>query len=188
MAESVSITTSETSEKSNTQGKDCTLGRFLSETEGWKVVAAAAGWEGTPYQLVGSASVKGVGGDCSGTTCHIYKEAGFPYPYQTSANFANFANKTHRFREINIGGGETMQAGDVLLWPGHMAIYAPFPAGHTKHDSGRCDRKGQSIANNMYTAFNSRTGAPYAPYDIKTFRGDAYKVFRYFILPGESGC
>jgi hypothetical protein len=132
--------------------------------------------------------MRGTGGDCSGTTCYIYKDAGFPYPYQSSSNFANFANKTHRFREINIGGGEKMQAGDVLLWPGHMAIYAPFPSNHPKFDSGRRDRKGQPIANDMYTAFNSKTEKPYGPYDIKTFRGDAYRVFRYFILPGESGC
>jgi hypothetical protein len=177
----VAVEKSTTSEISNNQGKDCTVGKFISEDDGWKIVAAAATWEGTPYSLVGGSSVKGKGGDCSGTTNKSFVEAGFPYPYQSTANFASYAKSSNRFREIDRKK-DAMQAGDVLLWPGHMAIYAPFPEGHPKRDTGVI-KGGKKKANDMYTAFNSRTDTPYGPYNIETFRGDAYRVYRYYILP-----
>lgn len=177
---------SSTSDKSNTQGKECVLGKFITEADGWKVVAAAQTWEGTPYSLVGAASVKGVGGDCSGTTNKSYVEAGFPYPFQTSGNFANYARSSNRFRKIDPAS-QPLQAGDVLLWPGHMAIYAPFPEGDPRRDTGVVKR-GKKMANDMYTAFNSNSTKPYAPYNIATFRGDAYVVYRYLITPGPENC
>jgi hypothetical protein len=186
MADAVAVDKSVTSEKANVQGKECTLGQFISESDGWKIVEVAATWEGTPYSLVGGNSVKGRGGDCSGTTNKSFVEAGFPYPYQSTANFASYANASHRFREINVKK-EPMQAGDLLLWPGHMAIYAPFPAGHPKYDTGVM-KHGQKKFNNMYTAFNATRGVPYGPYNIETFRGDAYRVFRYLLLPNATDC
>lgn len=80
-----------------------------------------------------------------------------------------------------------MQPGDVLLWPGHMAIYAKFGEGDSKRNTG-LKKSGKSVENDMYTAFNQRTGAPYAPYNINVFRPDKYKVFRYYLMPGEPGC
>lgn len=178
--------TSETSPKDITTGKACTIGRLISEQEGWKIVNAAGEWEGTPYLAVGANSVKGVKGDCSGTTNKIFVSAGFPYPYKQTATFIDYVESSHRFREIHQDR-EPMQAGDVLFWRGHMAIYAPFPEGHPKRNTGVMHR-GKAVPNNFYTAFNERTGAPYAPYNITTFRGDAYRVFRYFVLPGEDKC
>ena len=182
----VTLDQSVTSESTNTQGKDCTVGRFISEEEGWKIVAAAATWEGTPYKLIGAASQKGVGGDCSGSTNKIYVEAGFPYPYQSTASFADFAAKTHRFRKIDPTK-DKMQAGDVLLWPVHMAIYAPFSPDSPKYD-GNLYKHGVRKYNNMYTAFNQRRDIPYGPYNIEVFRGDPYTVYRYFILPTAEDC
>ena len=180
------LATSQTSPKDITVGKTCTVVRLISEQEGWKIVTAAEGWEGTPYRAVGGNSVKGDKGDCSGTTNKIYIEAGFPYPYKQTATFIDYVESSHQFREINPDN-EPLQAGDVLFWSGHMAIYAPFPEGHPKRNTGVM-RRGKAVANNFYTAFNARTGAPYAPYNIETFRGDAYRVFRYFILLGEDQC
>jgi hypothetical protein len=180
-SEAVSIDKSETSDRANTKGKDCTVGAFITPEDGWKIIKVAETWEGTPYSLVGNASTKGVGGDCSGSTNKIFVEAGFPYPYQMTSSFAEYARKSNRFREIDRTKVE-MQAGDVLLWPGHMAIYAPFPDGHKKRDTGVM-KHGQKKYNNMYTAFNSRTNTPYGPYNIETFRNDPYKVFRYFVMP-----
>lgn len=44
------------------------------------------------------------------------------------------------------------------------------------------------MTNDFYTAFNERTGQPYGPYAIATFRGDRYRVYRYILLPGEARC
>ena len=180
------IATSTTSPADATAGTTCTVGRLITESEGWKIVSVAATWEGTPYRQVGDGSIKGVIGDCSGTTNKIYKEAGFPYPYKRTVNFVDYVASSHRFREI-LPGRQSLQAGDVLFWSGHMAIYAPFPEGHPKRDTGVIHR-GKRVPNDFYTAFNDRTGAPYAPYNIATFRGDPYRVFRYFLLPGEANC
>lgn len=186
MAEKILIGSSETSESSNVDGKLCMVGRFLTESEGEKILKVAATWVGTPYELVGSNSQKGKKGDCSGTTNKIYAEAGFFYPYQTSSSFAGFSKKTSRFREIDPEK-VPMQSGDVLLWPGHMAIYAKFNGDESKRNTGIVN-KGVSVENDMYTAFNQRTGAPYAPYNTKVFRPDRYRVFRYYFMPGDLGC
>jgi hypothetical protein len=172
---------SATSESSNTQGKECSVGEFITEADGWKIIAVAATWEGTEYKAIGAGSQKGVKGDCSGTTNKIFVEAGFPYPYQPTFAFTEYAAKSHRFREVDPKK-TPMQAGDVLLWPGHMAIYAPFPEGHPKRDTGVM-KNGRKMFNDMYTAFNDRRYAPYAPYNISVFRPDHYKVFRYLKLP-----
>lgn len=176
------IATAVMTDRKNEQGEVRTIGRFIDEKEGWKIIDTAAGWEGTAYKMLGAASKKGVAGDCSGSTYFIYKEAGFPYVYQTSSNFIDYAKKTNIFREIKLAAGELPQAGDVLWWSGHMAIYAPFPEGHPKR---QFEVAGSKAVNDMYTAFNSRTGHGYGPYNIRKFRGDAYRVFRYFIMQEE---
>ncbi len=68
-----------------------------------------------------------------------------------------------------------------------IPIYAPFPEGDPRRDTGVVLR-GKKMANNMYTAFNSRTNTPYGPYNIQTFRGDAYIAYRYLIVPGTDSC
>lgn len=186
MTEAVSIDNSETSDLAKIQGKECVVGRFITSEEGWDILKVADTWVGTPYVMVGSASEKGIKGDCSGTTNKIFSESGFPYPYQMTSSFIDFSNKTNRFREIDVTK-ESLQAADILWWPGHMAIYAPFPEGHPRRNSGLV-KGGKPKVNNMYTAFNSRTSTPYGPYNIEAFRGDKYRVFRYFLKPGEPKC
>jgi hypothetical protein len=182
----VTLATSTTSDIAKTEGKACTVGQFISEADGWKIVNVAATWEGTPYGLVGAASQKGVLGDCSGSTNKIYNEAGFPYPYQSTGSCAAFASKTNQFRQIDPSK-QPLQAGDILLWPGHMAIYAPFPSDNPKYDGGLF-KHGVKKYNNMYTAFNNRTGKPYGPYNIEVFRGDPYTVYRYFTMTTPENC
>ena len=184
--EKILLERSITSDKSNTKGKECILGRFITEEDGWKIVKAAKEWEGTPYKLVGANSTKLVGGDCSGTTNKSFIEAGFPYPYQSTANFASYVRLSFRFRKIDPVK-QTLQAGDILLWPGHMAIYAPFPEGDPRRSTGVI-LHGKKMENNMYTAFNSHSNVPYGPYNIQTFRHDPYTVYRYLIVPGLEVC
>ncbi|MEO7578245.1 MAG: hypothetical protein ABIT83_11610, partial [Massilia sp.] len=169
-----------TSDKTNSIGKQCDFGDFLSEAAGWKIIEATAKWKGTPYGMVGSGSVKGVIGDCSGITNKSYIDAGFPYPYQSTANFANYARLSNRFRKIDLTH-IALQVGDILLWPGHMAIYAPFPEGHPDRDTNVILR-GKPQMNDMYTAFNTHTGVPYSPYNIATFRSDPYTAYRHLLL------
>lgn len=184
--EQVLLGQSATSERAVLQGKECVLGKFLSEEDGWKIVAATSTWEGTPYRSVGAGSVKGVGGDCSGITNKSYIEAGFPYPYHSTGAFANYVRSSNRFRKIDPAK-TPMQAGDLLLWPGHMAIYAPFPEGHPKRNTGVV-RRGVAQNNDMYTAFNANRSVPYKAYNIATFRPDPYTVYRYLVVIGPEAC
>jgi hypothetical protein len=180
MGDPITVGASATSETGITTGKECTVGRFITEEEGWQIVNAAATWEGTPYGMVGAASKKSVIGDCSGTTNKIYTEAGFPYPYQSTSSFAAYARATNQFRRIDPAK-QALQAGDILLWSGHMAIYAPFTPDNPRYDGGLY-KHGQRKYNNMYTAFNTRTQQPYGPYNVEVFRNDPYAVFRYYML------
>lgn len=187
MTDPVVIDKSVTSESANTKGKNCTVGEFITETEGWKIVAVAATWEGTPYRAIGGGSVKGSAGDCSGSTNKIYIEAGFPYPYQQTSTFEAYVQASNRFRKIEAKDSP-LQAGDILFWPGHMAIYAPFPESDPRHDTGLI-KGGNKKNNNMYTAFNRNSTRNYGPFNIEVFRGDKYKaVYRYFRLPTDENC
>lgn len=175
------IATSTTSERSNTQGKECKVGRPLTAAEGWKVIDSAKEWEGTPYAAVGGRSERDVKGDCSGTTNKIYEDAGFPYVYQSTGAFQRYAEDTRQFSKLT--DKDTPQAGDILLWSGHMAIYAPFPDGDPRQDTGVV-KHGVKQKNDMYTAFRTG-GSAYGPYKSSVFRADAYTVWRYNMLPGK---
>lgn len=184
--EQMLIDKSLTSDLANTTGKECVLGKFITEEEGWKIVEAAKSWEGTPYKSLGEKSSRQYGGDCSGTTNKIYTEAGFPYPYQSTMRFADYVGKTHRFREI-VPAVQAMQVGDIILWPGHMAIFAPFKEGDLRRDTGVV-LHGKKMENNIYTAFNAHKNKGYGPYNMQTFRSDAYTVYRYLVIPNSKGC
>ena len=190
---SQNIAVSTTSEKSNTQGKVCTVGRFITAAEAKKIVDEAATWVGTPYKLVGAKSMKGVdsGADCSGATNKIYVDAGFPYPYIQSTNMVEYITRTSRFRRIEPEKGQALQAGDIIVWPrGHVAIYMLFTVDHPMYKSRHRGRRGEyETINNMWTAFNSGGGA-FGVHDYVKFRNDAegYFFYRYYILPGEAGC
>jgi hypothetical protein len=177
------LDTSETTLRANTQGKECKIGRFLTEDEGWKIVKIAETWEGTPYALVGKNSIKGTQGDCSGSSYKIYEEAGFPYPYQTSATIVPFINATHRFRKLSGQGSEAPQAGDLIVWPGgHIAIYTPFKDG----DPRAINKYGKK--NDMWSAHYPR-GPAYGADRAQGFRrNETYEYYRYFLLPGDPGC
>lgn len=153
----------------------------ISRQEGLKITDEAQGWKGTPYMKVGPASVKGSdgGGDCSGSTWKIYCKVALPYEYQPCATFADYSNKTGRFREL--ARGEARQEGDVLLWPDHMAIASDFT--HDKDDATtpRVNASGAhwTQTNDMWTA-TKPGGHPYEPAKISYFKGGTMpRVFRY---------
>lgn len=151
----------------------------ISKLDGSKIIAVARLWKGTPYKAVGAASSKGVEGDCSGTTWRIYGEAGFPFDYQPTASFPSYVASTKRFREV--GAGNAMQEGDVLFWPGHVAIYSSFSDDTDNGTTKRLAKDGKTPwtqVNDMWSATRPG-GSDYGPNKMGFFRKEAPRVFRY---------
>lgn len=146
--------------------------------DGQRITDEASTWDETPYALLGPKSVKGVAGDCSGTTFLIYRAAGFPYEYQTAGTFAEYALKSGLFREVRIG--EKNQDGDILSWPNHMAIYATFQNDKAHAITPRLSKNGRKWVqqNDMWTASHPN-GAAYGPAELRWWRPDPPRVFRY---------
>ena len=92
---------------------------LLTQEEWGRVRTEIVTWVGTPYNQVGAGSKKGKNADCSGSVWGIYNNAGFPYNYSPTKDFA----KNPKFRKINRN--EALP-GDVVLWDKkHMSIYDP---------------------------------------------------------------
>ncbi|MGP9537744.1 C40 family peptidase [Brachybacterium sp. AOP43-C2-M15] len=75
------------------------------------IVDAARSAVGTPYSYGGS-SLSGM--DCSGLVSFAYKNSGISVP-RTSSQIANSGRSISQSQA---------QAGDIAVWPGHVAIYA----------------------------------------------------------------
>ena len=150
----------------------------ITPEQGRAIVAAAKQWEGTPYAAIGPASERGKGGDCSGTTWRIYQAAGLPYEYNATATFPGYARRSGRFREL--GAGEARQEGDVLYWPGHVAIATSFAQDRENATTPRVNGRGAKWdqVNDMWSATHTG-GAPYGPNNSGYFRNTAPRVFRY---------
>jgi hypothetical protein len=155
----------------------------ISVEDGKKITAEAATWKGTPYAFVGDASAKGEtgGGDCSGTTCKIYKNAGFEFAYQATATFPKFAIDSGLFRKL--GAGESKQDGDVLMWSDHMAIYSSFtsPGEVQFKTTARVNKANQPWTqhNDMWTASHPG-GSAYRPSAILwSGKSSAPEVYRW---------
>jgi hypothetical protein len=156
----------------------------ISVDEGKSIVAEAATWKGTPYMLNGPGAIKGLGGDCSGTTQEIYQAAQCPYTYRQAKEFPEYALKSGLFREL--GASDQKQEGDILSWSSHMAIYSSFASDPTNATTERLRKDGKGTwtqRNDMWTASHlgtaSRPSNPYAPAERRYWRPDAPRVFRY---------
>jgi hypothetical protein len=150
----------------------------ISTDDGAKITAEARTWKDTPYKLVGAGSIKGDGGDCSGSTWRIYEAAGFKYDYRSTSAFVDYVKDKKRFREL--GGGEAMQEGDILFWPDHMAIYSTFAGDKDDATTDRVNNKGRhwTQVNDMWTATHPG-GQDYEPAKMSFFKSTAPRVFRY---------
>lgn len=83
------------------------------------IISIARTYVGVLYRFpAGAMSSKAKGGDCSGLTWCIYRDANFYYRYTPSSGFAN----SPYFREITAP-----QQADLVVWPSnHVAIYDPM--------------------------------------------------------------
>jgi cell wall-associated NlpC family hydrolase len=141
-------------------------GRDITPREGARISDNAATWKDTPYatagtELAGAAAMQGVGADCSGSTCKIYDQVGNVYSYRSSGQFAGAA-ATEGFPFRQLTTNESFQQGDVILFKGHMAIYA-----------GQ-DGNGNSL---MWTARGA--GRPYTQMPMKYWGSQPIGYYRY---------
>jgi hypothetical protein len=150
----------------------------IAFADGQRITDEAANWEDTPYALLGPTSVKGTGGDCSGSTYLIYDAAGFHYEYQVAAAFQDYAITSGLFRLLGVG--EKKQDGDILSWSNHMAIFATFQNDSAHATTPRVTKTGQKWTqnNDMWTA-SHLGGQGYAPAEMRWWRADPPKAFRY---------
>lgn len=136
----------------------------ISLEEGRRIAKRASQWakSGVRYTL-GGASLSGA--DCSGATWAIYRDAGFSFKRSPTATFIKDNVRNGQFVAVS-----RPQPGDVVLWPGHIAIYD----GSAELS---CDCRLKS-GSDMWTAF--RTGGPvYGAANVATWRKDAPNFFRY---------
>lgn len=152
----------------------------ITPEQGRTITLEALDWNGTPYALIGRGSIKGQGGDCSGSTWRIYSKVGFPYEYNSTATFPAYVNRSGLFRMLT--GIEASQDGDILLWDEHMAIFSSFRSGlEAPHrTTPRVNKKGNKWTqlNDMWTAHYT-DGPPYSTGASKYFSSDAPNVYRY---------
>jgi hypothetical protein len=151
----------------------------ISVAEGTTITDKAQNWKGTPYALVGAGSIVGISGDCSGSTWRIYVAAGFSYDHQATATFPDYVSESKRFREL--GAAEKPQEGDVLYWPGHMAIFSTFSDDPADATTDRVNKNGThwTQTNDMWTAYHTG-GPPFGPGKMSYFKPDSpARVFRY---------
>jgi RHS repeat-associated protein len=99
----------------------CSCAEFISEAEGIKIAQQAKTWEGTPYKSPGHA--KGVGADCTGSTWQIYNNTG--NNYVSEKDLMTASDFGERSTNCKMQVVPTPQAGDVVKFSSHLAIYDP---------------------------------------------------------------
>ncbi|AYD90452.1 peptidoglycan endopeptidase [Actinomyces lilanjuaniae] len=109
--EQVEETTAESVSAPATETTTTTTDVAPSAASTSSVVAIAMQYVGTPYVWGGSSPS---GFDCSGFTSYVYSQVGISLPRTSGAQGAS---------GYAVSAAEA-QPGDLLYWPGHVAIYA----------------------------------------------------------------
>lgn len=97
------------------------------------LLTAAKQYDGKPYFTgAGARSNPTAGFDCSGLVWYSINQAGFTYSYSDTADFPH----NLRVRKLRIPPDQA-EAGDILLFSGHMGFFDPNPpvAGKTLYSA-----------------------------------------------------
>ena len=108
---SVDSSTATTSSTTSVSAGGASVSTASTSTSGNAIVDAAGTAVGTPYSW-GESSLSGM--DCSGLVAYAYGQAGIDVPRTSSQQAA---------AGTSISQSE-LQPGDLVVWPGHIAIYS----------------------------------------------------------------
>ena len=114
---------------------------------GIEILNRARAFEGTPY-LLGGVDANGI--DCSGLLCAT---CNFGYRWNTSVGYVPGFRRISYETETNFWN--TVQKGDILLFPHHVAIYVE---GRSIFHS--CSSKGVAQTNNLESYWIAKKGFP----------------------------
>jgi hypothetical protein len=94
-------------------------GRYVNAQEGGAIADQASTFQGTKYLYGGN---NRDGADCTGATICVMNEQGFPMRRISSSELPTYAAKEGTPIQI-LDKGDPHQRGDIIGWPGHVAIY-----------------------------------------------------------------
>ncbi|WP_084125558.1 C40 family peptidase [Demequina sp. NBRC 110054] len=103
-------TTGTTSSGTTSSSSAAASSAVTAAISGSAVIAEASKYVGTPYVSGGSSPSTGF--DCSGFVSYVFKQFGFNLPHQSGAYYSVGTRVS------------SPQPGDIIVSPGHVAIYA----------------------------------------------------------------
>ena len=120
------------------------------------VVSAAQAYMGVPYLLHGTPSSSHDPTDCSGLTMWCYEQIGIDLPHNSTRQLALVSAEGSGWSEVTV---DTAVPGDLVLRPGHAAIYA---------GDGR-----------VYEEWDMKHLSDSAEHDLSWSFSSGYRIFHY---------
>jgi type VI secretion system secreted protein VgrG len=150
------------------------------------IIEVAKEWQGTPYAFApphgenhkysGNAAERFKGGDCSGITHAIYKEAGYDYGYLNTQKFLETAGNWHFQKVYNP------QPGDIVVWFYYHGWIEVAPAKHEKNVIVNHMAIYSGPPDFIWTTHTNAHNKEFQPDTIKIFTQDYHK---HHTLPND---